>query len=90
MINAPVLLSKDLTATYTPICAARCVATIIIETPSTNTDSLFIQATDGSDSDDIEIPVSQWYEFESVDLAQIYVKGTSGDIVRVIGNRVQQ
>ena len=58
------------------------VATVDVSCPPMNAGVVFFQGDDGSD-----VPWTQgeWHEFVAVNLADIQVKGTPGDVVTVVG-----
>ena len=67
---------------YQPLATVRTVASGTISCPPTNSGTVYFRGDDGTD-----VPWTQgeWHEFVAVNLADIQVKGTPGDVVTVIG-----
>jgi len=77
-----VLMKKIvLTAEYQRLSDASLVASVTISCPPLNAGS----ATFKVDSDEVPWVPGEYHEFRSIDLFDIQVKGTPGDIVTVIG-----
>ena len=72
----------DVTAGYQPLTEERIVLTVTISAPPTNTGNVFFKADD--DSDVPWIP-GEWHDLQRVNLAEIQIKGTPGDVVTVVG-----
>ena len=72
----------DVTADYQSLAEERIVLTVTISVPPTNTGNVFFKADD--DSDVPWVP-GEWHDLYRVDLAEIQVKGTPGDVVTVVG-----
>ena len=77
-----VMLRVDLTATYRPLSEQSVMASVDINAPPTNVGPVFFRGQDGKD---VPWHPSQWHHLTNVDLAEIYVKGTPGDMVTVVG-----
>ncbi|MCL2641050.1 MAG: hypothetical protein FWD53_09420 [Phycisphaerales bacterium] len=79
-----VMLRVDLTEEYQPLSAKSLVASVDINVPPSNAGPVYFRGTDGKD-----VPWSQlaaeWHRFYSVNLSEIFVKGTPGDVVTVVG-----
>lgn len=81
-MNNVVMRKIVVTDEYQPLADKATVASVEISTPPANAGSVLFRGDDGS-----EVPwvPSEWHEFKSVNLAEIKVKGTPGDLVTVIG-----
>jgi hypothetical protein len=70
------------TADYQPLVAERTVLTAEISCPPGNVGTVYFRGDDGSDVPWIS---GEWHLFARVNLAEIFVKGTPGDMVSAIG-----
>ena len=82
MPNNIIMRSVPVTAEYQPLSAVSLVGSVTISTLPSNTADVFFKGDDGSD---VLWSAGTWFEFFSVDLSKILVKGTPGDAVSVIG-----
>lgn len=69
-----------LSAEYQPVSDAYLNASVTLENPTANT--CYFQ---GDTGDDVPLEPGEWHEFQNIDLASLRVKGTPGDVVKVIG-----
>jgi hypothetical protein len=81
-MNNVVMRKITVTANYQPLAAVKTVASVTISTPPANSGTVFFRGDDGSDVPWIG---GEWHTLKSVDLADIYIKGTAGDVVTVVG-----
>jgi hypothetical protein len=81
-MNNTIIKTISVTGTYAPLSATRLVGSVVVECPSTNSAVVYFQ---GDDDVDVAVEAGSSYMFLSVDLNQFLVKGTSGDVVNVIG-----
>ena len=72
----------DVTEEYTPLVAERTVLTVTISAPPTNSANVFFKGDDGSD---VPWLSGEWHLFSRINLAELQVKGTPGDVVTIIG-----
>ncbi|MCL2701963.1 MAG: hypothetical protein FWE88_09785 [Phycisphaerae bacterium] len=72
----------SVTAEYQPLSAVSLIGSVTISALPSNTGDVFFRGDDGSD---VWWPRGCWFCFHSVDLSNIFVKGTPGDAVSVIG-----
>lgn len=81
-MNNIILRTHTVTADYQPLVANRLIGSVTISTPPTNAANVIFQGDDGS-----EVPwiPGEWHEFRSINLADLVVKGTPGDVVTVKG-----
>jgi len=70
------------TAEYQPLSAISLVGSVVISVPPGNADDVFFRGDDGGD---VPHEPGEWYEYFSVDLSKIFVKGTPGDVVKIVG-----
>ncbi len=82
MPNNVILRAVEVTEDYRPLSPARLVATVEISTPPANAGPVFFR---GNAGEDVAFQPSEWHTFKSVDLSGLFVKGTPGDVVTVIG-----
>ena len=81
-MNNPFMHKIVLTANYQPLSAARLVLSVEISCPPTNAGSALFKC--GSD---VDVPwcAGEWHFLEGIDLSEIQVKGTPGDVVTIVG-----
>ena len=77
-----IMRTVPVTEEYAPLSAVSLVGSVTISTPPGNANDVFFKGDDGSD---VLWSAGTWFEFFSVDLSKIFVKGTPGDAVSVIG-----
>ncbi len=81
-MNNAIARKIDVTTGYQPLASEQIVATVTVSAPPANIANIFML---GDTGDDVPIAPGEWHIFRSVDLADLQVKGTAGDIVTVIG-----
>ncbi|HOD83623.1 MAG TPA: hypothetical protein PKG77_19570 [Phycisphaerae bacterium] len=71
-----------LTANYQPLATAKLVLSVEISCMPANAGNALFKC-----SGDTDVPwvAGEWHFFEGVDLSEIQVKGTPGDVVTIIG-----
>lgn len=81
-MNNVIMRKIVVTADYQPLVSDRVIGSVTISTPPTNAADVIFQGDDGS-----EVPwiPGEWHEFRSINLAELVVKGTPGDVVTVKG-----
>ena len=72
----------DVTADYQPLSAVRTVASVTVSCPPTNSDPVYFR---GDQGDDVPWLPGEWHVLARIDLAELFVKGTIGDVVTAIG-----
>ena len=81
-MNNAVMFNFALTGEYRPLSEKPLVVSVDISAPPTNVDPVFFRGTDGNG---VLWVRSEWHTMIRVDLSTIYVKGTPGDVVSVVG-----
>ena len=81
-MNNPIMRRFEVTSAYRPLSDRRMVASATISCPPDNAQSVLFLGDDGSD---VPWVPGEWHDFWNVDLNEIMVKGTPGDIVTVVG-----
>lgn len=82
-MNAAIMRAVPVTATYQPLSAKDVeAASVEISAPPTNAGVVYFRGNDGSDVPWIP---GEYHEFRRINLAEIFVKGTPGDIVTIVG-----
>jgi len=72
-----------LTAVYQPLSAkSREVASVEVSTPPTNTGVVYFRGDDGTD---VPWVPGEYHAFLRINLADLQVKGTPGDVVTLVG-----
>lgn len=81
-MNNTILRKLVLTADYQPLVSSRMVASVTLSTPPTNSGDAIFRGDDGG-----EVPwvPGEWHTFQRINLAEILIKGTPGDVVTVVG-----
>ena len=72
----------DVTENYTPLASERIILTVTISAPPTNAANVLFKADDDSD---VPWTPGEWHCFSSINLAELQVKGTPGDVITIIG-----
>ena len=81
-MNNTILRSITVTAGYQPLTSERVVGSFTITAPPSNADPVQFF---GDTGDHVSWVPGEWHNFRSVNLAELQVKGTPGDIVTVVG-----
>ena len=81
-MNNFIMRKIDVTGSYQPLVTDSLVGTVTISCPPTNAAAVQFKGDDGSD---VPWLAGEWHELRSVDLAEIQVKGTPGDVVTIVG-----
>ncbi len=71
-----------LTTSWQTLASDKTVASITLTAPSYNSANVILE---GDTDDEVPLEPGEWHELEHVNLADIRVKGTAGDIVTVVG-----
>lgn len=81
-MNNTIMRAIEVTDQFQPLVQDRLVGSITISCPPTNTNDVIFLGDDGS-----EVPwlPGEWHSFQRIDLAEVQVKGTPGDVVTVVG-----
>jgi len=70
------------TGSYQPLVGSPLIGSVTISALPGNAGEVFFRGDDGGD---VPCQPGEWHCFRSVDLSQIFVKGTPGDVITVIG-----
>jgi hypothetical protein len=81
-MNNVIMRKIDVTADYQPLSSEKLVASVTISTPPGNSASVTFKTPEGSEAPWIP---GEWHDFQSINLAEIQVKGNAGDTVTIIG-----
>ncbi len=81
-MNNTIIRNVSVTGTYAPVTSQRTVATVTVTSAISNGSAVYLK---GDTGDDVAIWPGEWHIFKSINLAELKVKGTSGDVVTVIG-----
>ena len=81
-MNNTIMRKIDVTGDYTPLVSESLVGSVTISCLPTNAGDVYFKGDDGSD---VPWKPGQWIDFRRVDLSEIEVKGTPGDVVTAIG-----
>jgi len=72
----------ELTTEYQPLLAGRFVASVTLSAIPSNSGNVFFRGDDGAD---VPWLPGEWHRFVRINLSEVYVKGTPGDTLTVIG-----
>lgn len=81
-MNNVIMRKLVLTADYQSLAAVRVVGSFVISAPPSNADDAIFLGDEGAD---VPWVPGEWHEFKHVNLAEVKVKGTPGDVVTVVG-----
>jgi len=81
-MNNTILRMIPVGTDYQPLSAVSLVGSVTISALPSNANDVFFRGDDGSD---VPHQPGEWYEYFSVDLSAIFVKGTPGDMVKIVG-----
>jgi hypothetical protein len=81
-MNNLIMRKVNVTSSFQSLVPSRLVGSVTVSAPPTNAANVFFRGDDGS-----EVPwvPGEWHSFRSINLAQLEVKGNTGDLVTVVG-----
>jgi len=85
MPNNVLMRKVVVTDAYQPLTAASTVVTVTVSALPSNAGPVYFKGDDPGAPGDVPWIPGEWHEFRSVDLAEIEIKGTPGDVVTVVG-----
>ena len=71
-----------LTTSWQSLAGEKTVASVTVTAPTANAGNVLL---DGDTGDEVPLEPGEWHEFKNINLADLQVKGTAGDIVTVVG-----
>jgi len=83
-MNNVILRKINLTGDWQPLSAVRLVGSVTIATPPANAGNVLFR-TVGEPAQEVAWVPGEWYDFHRIDLSEIQVKGTVGDVVTLVG-----
>ena len=81
-MNNIVARKIELTSSWQALADKRTVASVTVTAPTYNAGNVILL---GDSGDEVPLEPGEWHTFLRVDLAELEVKGTAGDIVTVVG-----
>ena len=81
-MNNTIMRKITVTGAYQRLSATPLVASVSISCPPTNTGVVYFKGDDGSD---VPWTSGEWHEFVRINLADVQIKGTAGDVVTIVG-----
>ena len=81
-MNNVIMRRVGVTADYQPLADRKLVASVTLASLPTNGSTVYFRGDDGSD---VPWVPGEWHVFKNVNLGEIVVKGTPGDVVTVVG-----
>ena len=82
MANSIIMRTVEVTDEYAPLSPDALVGTVTVSSPPTNSGSVYFKA--GESGETWFIP-GEYHQFVRVPIHTIFVKGTAGDVITVIG-----
>lgn len=82
MSNSVIMRTVEVTTDYKPLSATPLVGTVDISTPPANSGPVFFKA---NENEEVEFIPGQYHHFVRIPIHELFVKGTPGDIVTIIG-----
>lgn len=80
-MNNTILRQIDVVDEFQPLASESIVASVTISAPPTNAANVTLKSADG----EAQMIPGEWQEFHRIDLSELQIKGTAGDIVTLIG-----
>lgn len=80
-MNNTILRQIDVTDEFQPLASERTVASVTISCPPGNAENVTLKSADG----EAQMIPGEWQEFHRIDLSELQIKGTAGDVITVIG-----
>jgi hypothetical protein len=80
-MNNIVMRTVTVGAAYAPLVAESLVATVTLSCPPSNAGPVY----KGDDGSDVPWQAAEWHTLVRVNLVDILVKGTPGDVVTLVG-----
>ena len=77
-----IMRTVPVTPDYQPLSAVSLVGSVTISAPPSNVSIVWFRGDDGSD---VAYRPGTWFNFRRIDLSEIFVKGTPGDVVEIVG-----
>jgi hypothetical protein len=81
-MNNVILRKVTVTTTYQPLSSVKLVGSVTISCPPGNTAAVLFRGDDGTD---VPWASGEWHDFVGINLNEIQVKGTAGDVVTIVG-----
>jgi len=81
-MNNTIMRTITVAATYQPLSATELIGSVTISAQPTNSGPVYLKGDDGTD---VPWLPGEWHKLVSVNLAEIQLKGTPGDVVTVVG-----
>ena len=81
-MNNILMRKVAVTGEYRPLAPRQTVVSVTISCPPSNAATVYFRGDDGSDVPWIP---AEWHSFQRVDLSAIFVKGTAGNVVTLVG-----
>jgi len=81
-MNNTILRMIPVGTDYQPLSAVSLVGSVTLSALPSNTGDVFFRGDDGSD---VPFRAGEWHIFNRIDLASVFVKGTPGDTISIVG-----
>jgi hypothetical protein len=81
-MNNLIMRKVNVTSSFQSLVSGRLVGSVTITAAPGNASEVYFRGDDGS-----EVPwvPGEWHSFRSINLAQLEVKGNTGDLVTIVG-----
>lgn len=81
-MNNAIMRRVEVAADYQPLSDRKLVASVALSCLPSNSGPVYFRGDDGSD---VPWMAGEWHEFWSVNLNEILIWGTPGDVITIIG-----
>ena len=81
-MNNTIMRTIDVTTEYQPLADSRVIGTVTVSCLPANGEVVYFRGDTGQD---VPWVPGEYHELHSVNLADIQIKGTAGDVVTVVG-----
>ena len=81
-MNNTIIRMVPVTADYQPLSPISLVGSVTISALPSNAGDVFFRGDDGSD---VPFRAGEWHVFHRINLASIFIKGTPGDVISIVG-----
>ena len=81
-MNNVMMRKVDVTAEFAALATKKTVASVTISCLPGNADNVIFK---GDTGDEVPWVPGEWHAFQRIDLAEVEIKGTVGDVVTVVG-----
>jgi hypothetical protein len=82
-MNNIIMLKVVANVVAQPLSATKLIASVTISCPPANSGTVYFKV--GTSGTEVPWVPGEWHEFKNIDLSTLYLRGTPGDAVTIIG-----